>query len=65
MPGPTRSKGKSADAAMGGPARRAGAASWHPHELRHSCASLLLAQGTRLEVVSEMYSVISGRLRSR
>jgi len=50
---------------MGGPARRAGAASWHPHELRHSCASLLLAQGTRLEVVSEMYSVISGRLRSR
>jgi integrase len=27
---------------------------WHPHELRHSAASLLLAQGVPLKVVSEM-----------
>ena len=27
---------------------------WHPHELRHSAASLLLAQGVSLKVVSEM-----------
>ena len=27
---------------------------WHPHELRHSGASLMLAQGTRLEVVPEV-----------
>ena len=26
---------------------------WHPHELRHSAASLLLAQGVPLKVVSE------------
>jgi len=33
---------------------RAGLGHWHPHELRHSGASLMLAQGTRLEVVSEV-----------
>ncbi|MGI5268872.1 tyrosine-type recombinase/integrase [Nonomuraea sp. CA-218870] len=27
---------------------------WHPHELRHSGASLMLAQGTPLHVVSEV-----------
>ena len=27
---------------------------WHPHELRHSAASLLLAEGVSLKVVSEM-----------
>lgn len=32
---------------------RAGIGHWAPHELRHSCASLLLAQGVPLEVVSE------------
>ncbi len=33
---------------------RAGLGHWHPHELRHSGASLMLAQGTRLDVVSEV-----------
>ncbi len=27
---------------------------WHPHELRHSAASLLLAQGVPLKVVSDL-----------
>ena len=27
---------------------------WHPHELRHSAASLLLAQGVPIKVVSEL-----------
>ena len=27
---------------------------WHPHELRHSGASLMLAQGTPLHVVSDV-----------
>jgi len=31
--------------------QRAGLGHWHPHELRHSCASLMLAQGTPLHVV--------------
>jgi integrase len=34
--------------------RRAGLGHWHPHELRHSGASLMLAQGTPLHVVSEV-----------
>ncbi|GAB1688683.1 tyrosine recombinase XerC [Krasilnikovia sp. M28-CT-15] len=34
--------------------RRAGLGHWHPHELRHSGASLTLAQGTELHVVSEV-----------
>ena len=32
----------------------AGLGHWHPHDLRHSGASLMLAQGVRLEVVSEI-----------
>jgi integrase len=34
--------------------QRAGLGNWHPHELRHSGASLMLAQGTPLHVVSEV-----------
>lgn len=34
--------------------RGAGLGHWHPHELRHSGASLTLAQGTPLHVVSEV-----------
>jgi site-specific recombinase XerD len=34
--------------------QRAGLDHWHPHELRHSGASLMLAQGTPLHVVSEV-----------
>jgi integrase len=33
---------------------QAGLGHWHPHELRHSGASLMLAQGTPLHVVSEI-----------
>lgn len=33
---------------------RSGLGHWHPHELRHSGASLMLAQGTPLHVVSEV-----------
>jgi integrase len=35
-------------------AEKAGLGNWHLHELRHSAASLLLAQGVRLEEVSEI-----------
>ncbi len=34
--------------------QRAGLGHWHPHELRHSGALLMLAQGTPLHVVSEV-----------
>ena len=34
--------------------RRAGLGHWHLHELRDSGASLMLAQGTDLDVVSEV-----------
>jgi integrase len=34
--------------------QRAGLGHWHPHELRHSGASLMLAHGTPLHVVSEV-----------
>lgn len=34
--------------------QEAGLGHWHPHELRHSSASLLLAQGVPLKVVSEI-----------
>lgn len=34
--------------------KRASLGRWHPHELRHSGASLMLAQGTLLYVVSEV-----------
>ena len=30
---------------------------WHPHELRHSCASILLAQGVPIEVVSRVLAI--------
>lgn len=35
-------------------ASKAGLGHWHPHELRHSGASLMLAQGTPLHVVSDV-----------
>lgn len=34
--------------------REAGLGDWHPHELRHSAASLMLAQGVKLQVVSDV-----------
>lgn len=34
--------------------KRAGLGHWHLHELRHSAASIMLAQGTPLWVVSEV-----------
>lgn len=34
--------------------RKAGLGHWHPQELRHSAASIMLAQGTPLWVVSEV-----------
>ncbi len=48
---------------------RAGLGHWHPHELRHSGASLMLAQGTPLHVVSEVLGHASiadhqGRVRA-
>jgi integrase len=33
---------------------KAGLGHWHPHELRHSAASIMLAQGNPLWVVSEV-----------
>ena len=39
----------------------AGLGRWHPHELRHSGASLMLAQGTPLHVVSEVLGHASMR----
>ncbi len=35
-------------------AKQAGLGRWHPHEARHSAASVMLAQGVPLEVVSEV-----------
>jgi integrase len=43
-------------------AKRAGLGHWHPHELRHSAASLLLAMGVPLEVVSEVLGHSSIRI---
>jgi integrase len=34
--------------------KAAGLGHWHPHEARHSAASVMLAQGVPLEVVSEV-----------
>jgi integrase len=34
--------------------KKAGLGHWHPHEARHSAASVMLAQGVPLEVVSEV-----------
>jgi integrase len=35
---------------------------WHPHELRHSAASIMLAQGVPLEVVSDILGHSSIRM---
>ncbi|WP_298346704.1 tyrosine-type recombinase/integrase [Ferrimicrobium sp.] len=43
-------------------AEKAGLGAWHLHELRHSAASLLLAQGVRLEEVSELVGHASIRV---
>ena len=40
----------------------AGLGDWHPHELRHSAASLILAQGVKLQVVSEVLGHSSIRM---
>lgn len=40
----------------------AGLGDWHPHELRHSAASLMLAQGVKLQVVSEVLGHSSIRM---
>ena len=42
--------------------QRAGLGDWHPHELRHSAASLMLAQGVKLQVVSEVLGHASIRM---
>lgn len=42
--------------------RRAGIGEWHPHELRHSAASLALAAGADLKVVSELLGHTSIRI---
>lgn len=41
---------------------RAGLGHWHPHELRHSAASLMLASGVKLQVVSEVLGHASIRM---
>lgn len=40
----------------------AGLGDWHVHELRHSAASLMLAQGVKLQVVSEVLGHASVRM---
>jgi integrase len=40
----------------------AGLGDWHPHELRHSAASLMLAHGVKLQVVSEVLGHSSIRM---
>jgi len=42
--------------------KAAGLGHWHPHELRHSALSLMLAQGVPIEVVSEVAGHASIRL---
>lgn len=44
--------------------RVAGIGDWHPHELRHSAASLMLAQGVKIQVVSEVLGHSSIRMTS-
>jgi integrase len=41
---------------------KAGLGHWHPHELRHSAASLMLAEGVKLQVVSEVLGHSSTRM---
>lgn len=43
---------------------KAGLGNWHVHELRHSAASLMLAQGVKLQVVSEVLGHSSIRMTS-
>jgi integrase len=43
---------------------QAGLGHWHPHELRHSAASLMLAQGVKLHVVSQVLGHSSIRMTS-
>jgi integrase len=43
-------------------AQRAGIGRWHPHELRHSAASIMLAQGVPIEVVSNVLGHSSIRM---
>jgi len=43
---------------------KAGLGDWHVHELRHSAASLMLAQGVKLQVVSEVLGHSSIRMTS-
>jgi integrase len=42
--------------------RDAGLVGWHPHELRHSAASLMLAQGVKIHVVSQVLGHASIRM---
>jgi integrase len=42
--------------------RDAGLGDWHPHELRHSAASLMLAEGVKLQVVSQVLGHASIRM---
>jgi integrase len=41
---------------------RIGLGRWHPHELRHSAASMMLAQGVPIEVVSDILGHSSIRM---
>ncbi len=43
-------------------AKKAGLGHWHPHQLRHSAASIMLAQAVPLEVVSEVLGHASIRM---
>lgn len=42
--------------------KQAGLEHWHPHEVRHSAASLMLASGVKLQVVSEVLGHASIRM---
>jgi len=42
--------------------RIVGLEGWHPHELRHSAASLMLAQGVKIQVVSQVLGHASIRM---
>jgi integrase len=42
--------------------RKANLGDWHPHELRHSAASLMLAQGVQIQVVSRVLGHSSIRM---
>jgi integrase len=45
-----------------GVCERAGIGRWHPHELRHSAASIMLAEGVPIEVVSDVLGHASIRI---